>query len=162
VDRDRRLDGETVLFDLGGGEVDLRRGLVQLCRRHDGISVPRSAGLAHTVMSHLQYFVMGTWHGRLLFDAIARRAVIKTALTKTAFTATPTMWTRSCWTCCSNRPPPIARRKSLKPSLLAPLDVNRFFPPCECPSWPFGVRTIPFSRSTTGSRPCPVGTGSTT
>jgi hypothetical protein len=32
-------------------------------------------------MSHVQYFVMGTWHGWFLFDAIARRAVIKAALT---------------------------------------------------------------------------------
>ena len=38
---------------------------------------------AHTVMGHMQYFVMGTWHGRFLSDAIARRAVMEDALTWT-------------------------------------------------------------------------------
>jgi pimeloyl-ACP methyl ester carboxylesterase len=38
---------------------------------------------AHPIMGHVQYFVMGAWHGRFLFDTIAQRAVIAAALSQT-------------------------------------------------------------------------------
>jgi pimeloyl-ACP methyl ester carboxylesterase len=61
--------GAVVLFNCAGGMTGFRYQDLPIW--------------AHPIMGHVQYFVMGKWHGRFMFNTIAQRAVIAAALTQT-------------------------------------------------------------------------------